>query len=171
MKHDKHKQIFIYTCVFFLFLCPVSCKNEAKPLAIKQSGTVTDSVQQMMAFIEKDVSKKGPVAWLTYFEKTPGFFMASDGQLVFPNNDSATYFIREKLVKQVRNIDLKWNDIRVDSLTNTLAGVAATWHEQITGYNNNSIPQSGYFTAIAERTQQGWRLRDAHWSIIKNEGK
>ncbi len=78
--------------------------------------------------------------------------MASEGQLVFRNNDSATVFIKNTLVKQIQEIVLKWSNIRVDPLTGKFAAVAATWHEKITDFSSNKTSQDGYFTALAEKS-------------------
>lgn len=92
--------------------------------------------------------------------------MASEGQLVFPNNDSAKNFIKNTLVKSISKIELHWNNIRVDPLTTRLAGIAANFHEDITDYEGKKITEDGYFTGIAHQTPQGWQLRNAHWSVI-----
>ena len=128
---------------------------------------VQDSVRLMVGSIANDVTSDGPVAWLTYFEQTPGFFMASDGKLQFSNNDSATNFIRNTLVKSVSKIGLQWNNIRIEPLSTTLASIAAGFHENITVNPGNTISIDGYFTAIAEQTPKGWKLHNAHWSMIK----
>ena len=160
----------IKCCIYFcLFLILNSCNNETESLRSKQSTDVTDSVQQMIKLIAKDISQEGPIAWLKYFEKTPSFFMASDGQLVFANNDSATRFIKNNLVKQIRKIELQWSNVRIDPLTLKFANIAANWHEDMTDFSDNKTSQEGYFTAIAEKTLQGWQLRNAHWSVTKSK--
>ena len=128
---------------------------------------IKDSVEGMFDSIAKNVSASGPIAWLKYFENTPDFFMASDGQLALPNHDSAAVFIKNTLIKQISKIKLQWNNIRVDPMTAELASVGADWSETLTDFDGNAISQSGYFTAIAERTSQGWQLRNAHWSVMK----
>jgi hypothetical protein len=109
---------------------------------------------------------KGQVAWLRYFENTPEFFMASDGQLVFPNIDSATRFINNTLVKKINKIELHWSNIHIDPLSVMFAGMAASFHEDITDFTGKKISVDGYFTGIAQKTPHGWQLRNLHWSII-----
>ena len=123
----------------------------------------------MIELIAKDISHDGPIAWLKYFENTQNFFMASEGQLVFKNSDSATTFIKNILVKQIRKIELHWSDIRVDPMTSKFANIAATWNEDITDFADNKTSQRGYFTAVAEKSLQGWQLRNAHWSVTKSK--
>jgi hypothetical protein len=91
--------------------------------------------------------------------------MASEGQLVFPNNDSATNIIKNTLIKSISKIELRWNNIHIDPLTSRLAGISATFHEDIPDYAGKKITEDGYFTGIAEQTSLGWKLRNAHWSI------
>jgi hypothetical protein len=121
----------------------------------------------MAESIEKNVSQQGPVAWLRYFENTPDFFMASGGQLVFPNIDTATNFINTILIKSISKIELHWSNIRIDPLTPDLAGISAAFHEDITDAAGKKTPQDGYFTAIVHHTTQGWKLRNAHWSLAE----
>jgi hypothetical protein len=153
-------------CSFFIFL---SCNSNTGSLTRQQSLEVKDNLQKMMDMVAKDISHDGPIAWLKYFENTSDFFMASEGQLVFPNSDSATTFIKNTLVKQIRKIELHWSNIRIDPLNNKFANVAATWNEDLIDFANKTISQNGYFTAIAEKTLEGWQLRNAHWSVTKSK--
>ncbi len=123
----------------------------------------------MALHIADDLYKQGPIAWVTYFEKTPQFYMASGGMLAFPNNDSATAFVKNILAKNIKNIQLTWNDMRVDPLTPQLAGLAATYNEVLNGTDGKQILATGYFTAVAEKTAEGWQLRNLHWSIINGK--
>ena len=141
-----------------------SCKQDTKPLYEDSVSGVKDSVQQMMSFMAKDVTLKGPIAWLHYFEDTSAFFMASEGELAFPNYDSAQQVINRVLVKSIRKIDLHWSGIRINPLTATSASIAATFHENITDFEGRTSTVDGYFTAIANQTLQGWKLLNAHWS-------
>jgi hypothetical protein len=127
--------------------------------------TVQDSVLSMMNTVSKKITNEGPIAWLQYFEETPGFFMSVDGQIAFVNNDSASYFIKNTLVKMIAGIKLQWSDIRIDPLTNTFASIGARFHEDINYNSGNLQAADGYFTAVAHLTDQGWKLHNIHWSI------
>jgi hypothetical protein len=154
------------TCVAIVLtsLCISSCSHNPEVLTQRQRSIVTDSVNQMMASAESAVSRDGPVAWLRYFSGAPDFFMASDGQIVFPTSDSAAHFIKNTLVKIISKIVLHWSNIRIDPLTPGLAFVGAAFHEDLTDASGKKLPQDGYFTAIAQKTKEGWKLRNAHWS-------
>jgi len=136
----------------------------------REAISVKDSVGQLAAAIARDISKDGPSAWLRYFDDAPPFFMASDGQLVFPDHQAAGKFISGVLVRQIRHIDLKWNNLRIDSLTPGMALMASDFHEDITDSTGKTIASDGYFTGIAQQTPGAWKLRNAHWSI-KHPGK
>ena len=142
--------------------------NDSASLTTAQYSIVQDSVLQMASQIAADVSRDGPIAWLRHFADTTVFFMASDGQLMFPNYDSASIFIRNKLVKMISKIELSWSDIRVDPLTAELAVMAASYKEVLTDSAGHIMPLSGsgYFTAVAQQTSHGWQLRNAHWSSL-----
>lgn len=113
--------------------------------------------------VVRDLHNDGPVAWLRYFSHSQAFFMASNGQLVFKNNDSAAIFVHE-FAKQILRVDLIWSDMRVDSLTPHFAVLAASYHEILTSATGVQDATSGYFTAVVEYTSTGWKFRNAHWS-------
>lgn len=171
IKEASMKLKLIIRKYYFLYLLFIilSCKSNTDSLTQHQSTEVKDNVQKMMDMIAKDISDEGPIAWLKYFEKTPAFFMASEGQLVFPNSDSATLFIKNTLIKQIRKIRLFWGSVRIDPVNNKFAIVAATWNEDLSDFADITISQSGYFTGVAEKTLQGWQLRNAHWSVTKSK--
>lgn len=153
-----------------LILFISSCNNHNDSLSKrKPDPAVQEGVHQMLDSIARNVTEKGPVAWLDYFENTPDFFMATDGQLDFPNKDTAAIIINNKIVKQIVAIELKWNNIHIDALSGTLAAIGADFHEDITDTNGNKFPVNGYFTGIAHRSVEGWKLRNLHWSIKKEK--
>ena len=149
-----------------LLIFIVSCNEKKDTLTPKQIADVRDSVQTMAQSIAKNISQQGPTAWLQYFEAAPDFYMASEGKLVFPNYDTAKNFINNTLVKIISKIELRWSDVRIDPLTTNFANMAATFHEDITDASGKTTPQDGYFTGLAHQTPQGWKLLNAHWSVI-----
>ncbi|MFI5185428.1 MAG: hypothetical protein ACHQF0_01750 [Chitinophagales bacterium] len=144
----------------------VSCNHTTGSLTTKQISDVQDSVRVLTDSIAKNISLEGPVAWLRYFENSPDFFMAADGQLVFPNIDSAKNFITNTLVKTYRNIQLHWSNMRITPVTSQFALVGAGYHEDITYSDGKKLSTDGYFTGAAHQTDQGWKLQNAHWSSI-----
>jgi len=155
-----------FVVISFIFCFISSCNNNSKTLSPKDLSLVQDSVQLMTESIAKNISHEGPVGWLRYFENSPGFFMASDGQLVFPNIDTAKNFINNILIKAMPEIQLRWSNIRIDPLAINLASISAVYHEDISDSTGKMTPHDGYFTAIAHQTAQGWKLLNAHWSSI-----
>lgn len=149
-----------FYCCFILLLN--SCTIKPETLGPNQLANIKDSVTQMVEQIPKDLSAEGPIAWLKYFEDNPNFFMASEGELIFSNTDSTKTFIKTIFIKKISKIKLQWNNIHIDPLTTRFASIAAMWHEDMTDFDKNTISQGGYFTAIAEKTTQGWKLRNAH---------
>jgi hypothetical protein len=148
-----------------------SCReNGAAPDAMA-GGSVRDSVGRMMTDIARDLSAVGPGSWLNYFENTKAFYMSVDGRVVFPDHRSAETFIKDTLVKNIQRIDLRWSNIRIDSLDPRIASIGAEFHEEfhLADTNAKLAPEDGYFTAVAERTTGGWQLRNLHWSIPKGK--
>ncbi len=137
-----------------------------KSMSQKETVGVQEGVHHMAEDIVRDLHSDGPIAWLKYFSHSPQFFMASDGSLVFPNNDSAAAFVSE-YAKKMRRIDLTWSDIRVDSLAPYLAVLAASFREVQLSADGSEQTPAGYFTGVAEYTPSGWKLRNAHWSLAR----
>ena len=130
------------------------------------SGESTaQGVSSMAAAIARDLHTEGPNAWLRYFGRSPGFFMASDGAIAFPNNDSATVFVHA-LAKSMKRIELQWGTLRIDSLAPGVAQMAAPFDEVLTDTAGRDAKFSGYFTGVAVRGDSGWTLRNAHWSLV-----
>ena len=81
----------------------------------------------------------------------------------YQSDPNLTTFINNTLVKQIKKSELHWSNAHVDPLTNKFANIAATWNEDMTDFADNKTSQTGYFTAVAEKTVQGWQLRNATW--------
>ena len=104
------------------------------------------------------------MAWIKYFDTSPAFFMAVNGQLAFPNAAVAAEGTR-KFAQTIRHIELKWgDDLRIDPLTSEFAVVAVSWRETQVDTTGRSLTETGYFTALAEHREGRWQFRDAHWS-------
>jgi len=127
-------------------------------------------VRDLTARIPQDLAREGPKAWLRHFRRSPSFFMASDGRLLFPDNATADSFVAD-LATKIRTLDLQWKGIRLDSLAPGLALIATPFKESITDTAGRIQRIEGYFTAVAERTDSGWQLRNAHWSLAAGTGQ
>jgi hypothetical protein len=167
MNKTARSRVKYWCLLIFMIGINIACQNNRAQLSTEQSTRVKDSVTKMAANIARDVSAKGPVAWLNYFEDTPGFFMASDGQLAFKDYQSAKTFTLNTLVKSIPHIKLQWEHIRIDPLAPNLALMAADFHEDITTAAGNSIPFDGDFTTTAHYNGHSWKLKNLHWSIKK----
>jgi hypothetical protein len=152
--------------ILLMLMSSCQSKNNERNTAEQISK---DSASIMMTQIARDVSEKGPIAWLDYFEDGPDFFMASEGGLAFKDYPSAKIFIENTLVKSIKHIDLRWDHERVDPLNSSMASVAADFHEELTDSTGKTVQEQGFFTGIAEQTTSGWQLRNAHWSVIRNK--
>jgi hypothetical protein len=153
--------------IYLVALLLVSCGHRRGPLTEKDSAIITDSIQQLMTGIARDLSANGPAVWLNYFDDAPGFFMVSDGDLDFPDYSTAKRFILDTLVKNISNITLNWSAVRVDPLSRHLAAVNAGFHEELTSIAGEKMPVEGYFSGTAVLTDHGWKLRNLHWSTRK----
>lgn len=146
-----------------------SCNHAQQQLTPKQISDVKTEVSKFTVNIANDISTKGPIAWLNFFENSPDFFMASEGQIVFHSYTSAQTFIEDTLVKNISKIRLQWSHIRISVLSTQIASIGSLFHEDMTmAADNTTIPIDGYFTATAILTNDGWKLRNLHWSIKKH---
>lgn len=140
-----------------------SCAAPPAELSTEHAAAMRDSVVAMAGSIATALSQDGPAAWLRYFERDPGFFMASDGAMAFPSNDSADTFVAD-LAGRFASMELTWEDVRVEPVAPSLAVLAASYNESIVDTSGSELRFGGFFTALAIHTSQGWRLQNLHWS-------
>jgi predicted outer membrane lipoprotein len=153
-------------------LC-VACgshRNASRSLTTERAFAVDRDVRAFAATVAHDITQEGPAAWRRHFSDSPAFFMASEGQLQFPDSASATSGI-QSLTRIIKHIELKWGDLRVDPLTEQFAVVAAPWHEIVEDEAGKKVEESGYFTGVAESRNGRWQFRDAHWSVATPSGR
>jgi len=125
---------------------------------------VDQAVREFMQTVSRSVTQDGPLAWIKYFDASPAFFMAVNGQMAFANAAAAEEGTR-KFAHTIRQIELQWgNDLRVDPLTNEFAMVAVSWREIQVDTSGHSVTEAGYFTGLAEHREGHWQFRNAHWS-------
>jgi len=128
------------------------------------AASVDQAVRAFMQTVSHSVTQDGPTAWIKYFDASPAFFMAVNGQMAFPNPAAAQEGTRT-FAQTIRHIELKWgDDLRVDPLTNEFAVVAVSWREIQVDTAGHSVTETGYFTGLAEYREGRWQFRDAHWS-------
>jgi hypothetical protein len=138
--------------------------GELQSLTPASAAAIAESVRTFMGTVAREVTQEGPLAWLKFFDVGPGFFMAVNGQLAFPNAAAAEEGT-QSFARTINRIDLRWgDDLRVDPLTAELAVVAASWREIQVDKAEHRIEQAGYFTGLVEYRDGRWRFRDAHWS-------
>ena len=157
---------FLLVTVAFAAVC-VPCgagANHSHSVSPDDSLAVDRAVRAFMKTVARSVTQDGPLAWIKYFDASPAFFMAVNGQMAFPNGDAAKDGTR-KFAQTIRQIKLKWgDDLRVDPLTNEIAIVAASWREIQVDNAGHSVTETGYFTGLAEYREGHWQFRNAHWS-------
>jgi hypothetical protein len=156
---------FLMVAITFAACVPCgAAPNDSHSLSAQETAAVDQAVRVFMQTVSHSVTHDGPVAWLKYFDASPAFFMAVNGQMAFSNADAAQDGTR-KFAQTIRQIELKWgDDLRVDPLTNEFAIVAVSWREVLVDTAGHSVTQAGYFTGLAEYRDGHWQFRNAHWS-------
>jgi len=130
------------------------------------AGGVADSVRAFMQTVAREVTRDGPAAWRHQFADDTAFFMASEGRLVFSSAAAAGKGI-DGLTRVIAHIELRWGaDVRVDLLGPGLAMVGASYTEMRADTAGHRVDEMGYFTGLAQHRAEGWRFRDAHWSVV-----
>jgi hypothetical protein len=138
--------------------------SQSRSVTPDEAVAVDRAVRAFMQTVSHSVTQDGPLAWIKYFDASPAFFMAVNGQIAFPNADAAKDGTR-KFAQTIRQIELKWgDDLRVDPLTNEFAVVAVSWREIQVDTAGHSVTETGYFTGLTEYRDGHWQFRDAHWS-------
>jgi hypothetical protein len=141
-----------------------AAKSDAPVLTAADAAAAEDGARVFMQSVARDITHDGPTAWLKYFETSPAFFMAVNGQLAFANNAAATAGT-QAFASTNKSIELTWgDDVRVDPLTPELAAVGASWREIQEDTAGHRAEEKGYFTALVENRGGHWQIRDAHWS-------
>jgi hypothetical protein len=139
--------------------------GDSKSLPHARAAEVETSVRAFVQTVAHDVTQDGPLAWRRHLADSPAFFMAANGQLVFPNSAAATAGI-QAFAPTVKQIELRWgDDLRVDPLTPDLAVVASTYHEIRVSASGQRVDETGFFTGTAEFRDCRWEFRNAHWSV------
>jgi hypothetical protein len=166
---EKTTMRFNYYGTIALLALAVSVADAVPPspsvaLSAAGSAAVRQGVRALMESVAHDVTQQGPLAWSRYFDDSPEFFMAVNGQVVFSSGMAAKVGI-PKVAPAFRSIELNWgNDLRIDPLTRRLAIVAVPWREVLTDSRGHVMKQAGYFTGTAEYRNGHWLFRDVHWS-------
>jgi hypothetical protein len=165
VKNRYAPPIFNYLSLLLLFATIIiSCNSNHSEPNEADRVFVKNSVTMMATSIARDISAKGPKAWLTYFENAPGFFMATDGHLAFKDYPTAKTFVLNTVVKMISKISLSWENMRVDPLSPAYGSFGADFHEDIVLSNGNKLSVGGYFTATAHFDGHSWKLRNLNWA-------
>lgn len=155
---------FLLLAITFLACLPSGAARHPPVVTSGEAVAVDQAVRAFMQTVSQSVTQDGPLAWIKYFDESPAFFMAVNGQMAFPNASAAQEGTR-KFAQTIRQIELKWgDDLRVDPLTNEFATVAVSWREIQVDTAGHSITETGFFTGLAEYREGHWQFRNAHWS-------
>jgi len=160
-------KIVVKTTLFAFLYCIIACCNSSHSSSNETSFKMKEEVILMLDSVRNDIGWNGPIKWIKYFEDTSAFYMASEGKLVFSDYNAAKKFITDTLVHKVSGIVLDWQNINIDSICENTVAINTYYHEDLMIINDSAIHEMGYCTAIADRTNTGWKFRTLHWSVSK----
>ena len=87
---------------------------ESQSLPPARAAAIGESARTFMRTVAHDVTQEGPLPWLKFCDNGPGFFMAVNGQLAFPNAAAAKEGT-QSFARTINHIELTWgDDLRVD---------------------------------------------------------
>ena len=163
----------IWLCALFLAtVISVGCGRQptlssaSQSLSPLRAAVVEDGVRGFMQAIAHEVTLDGPAAWRKQFADSPSFFMAADGQMVFPDSAAATKGIHD-LALDIKQIELVWgNDLRVDPLMPGLAVVAAPYHEVRVNTSGLRVEEAGFFDGNCGISKWALGTAHCHWSVM-----
>ena len=155
---------FLLVAITFIVCLPSGGATYSPAVTTDEAVRVDRAVRAFMQTVSHSVTQDGPLAWLKYFDQSPTFFMAVNGQMAFSNTSAAQEGTR-KFAQTIRQIELKWgDDLRVDPLTDEYAVVGVSWREVQVDTAGHTVTETGYFTALADYRDGHWQFRNAHWS-------
>lgn len=81
---------FLLVAITFVACVPCGVgSSQSHSLTPDETVAVERAVRAFMQTVSHSVRQDGPVAWIKYFDASPAFFMAVNGQMAFPNAAAA----------------------------------------------------------------------------------
>jgi hypothetical protein len=78
--------------------------SPSRSLTPDGATSVDAAVRTFMQTVSHSVTQDGAMAWIQYFDTSPAFFMAVNGQMAFPNPAAAQEGTR-KFAQTIRHIE------------------------------------------------------------------
>lgn len=128
-------------------------------------ATGESEVRSELAAIAADLARDGPEAWLRHFVDDGTFWMASDGELKFGTLEIAAQAVRD-IAPTIARMDLDWPDPLVEVLASDLASFGVDYEELLVDTEGKELRFRGYVTGLLVLTDDGWRVRQLHWSML-----
>ena len=144
-------------------LLATACQTPWSEPELAALTRVRREVTEFLMRIPLYLAREGPLAWRRHLLAEPSFFMATYGSLHLTSGEHAAAFVGE-IAPQIASMTLEWREIRVEPLTDELAAVSAGYAEHARFVAGGEERFAGWFTGVAVRTAEGWRLQHAHWS-------
>lgn len=137
--------------------------SNRRPGGAEASEPPAETAEAYFASIPATLAVRGPEAWLTFFEETPAFFMASDGMTAFADRADAEAFLAE-FAPRVETLSLRWIEPRFEVLAPDVVAVVSAYDEEITMVDGTVSTFGGQVSGVLRRTAGAWRLQHLHWS-------
>lgn len=155
-----------FPCTVLLpLLCSLfaACASTWSPPRDPAANRVRAEVAEFLARIPPDIAREGPRAWRRHLLDDKAFFMATYGALHLRSGEHALRFVDE-IAPKITQMELTLRDVRIEPLAEDLAAVSAGYAERATLADGGTERFAGWFTGVAVKTRDGWRLQHAHWS-------
>lgn len=100
---------FLLVAIAFIACIPGGGASHPPAVTSGEAHAIDQAVRAFIQTVSDSVTQDGPLAWIKYFDESPAFFMAVNGQMAFPNASAAQEGTR-KFSQTIRQIELKWGD-------------------------------------------------------------
>jgi len=139
------------------FLCFITSCQQPAILTESQRAVIRDSVIQLNNRYFDDVKANRLGAVLDYIDDSPEFFWVFPPDTTVISHDALVAMFKTE-VRLYRSIDLVWDYMRVEPLTNQYAVYTGKFHETKIDISNRVTKFNGAETGIVVHRPTGWKF-------------
>lgn len=152
-----------------LIILGVACDGRSSAeLSAEHAAAITDSVRALLADYEEQVRAGAWDRVLDFYAEDPRFHWLEDGTLAYSSRDEIGSSL-EWLASRFSDVQTSFEDPRVVPLAPGVAHVASPFRQSFVTGGGDTVSISGVVTAIAVRTDDGWKLLAGHSSTPNPE--
>ena len=125
---------------------------------------IIDSVTQTLNRYYDDIRAEGLMAEFRYLDNSPEFYWVPPGFSVAISYDSVASILRQN-APLLKDIDNKWDTLRIDPLSHELATYTGRLHSIVTDTAGHVSETSLVETGLLIKRRNGWKLLSGQTSV------